>query len=78
MLTKLWRIMDEHSENFKKIRCIRKYQIEIITELKNTLEGFNSRLDEKKHKGSVKHTNVCTIGSHRGGEKRRQEMCFKK
>lgn len=61
-----------------------KYQIEDtelkhkIIELKNKLEGFNSRLDEKKHKGSVKHTNVCTIGSHRGGEKRGQEMCFKK
>ena len=46
MLTKLRRIMDEHSENFKEIRCIRKYQIEIITELKNTLEGFNKKLDE--------------------------------
>ena len=46
MLTKLWRIMDEHSENFKEIRCIIKYQTEIITELKNTLEGFNKKLDE--------------------------------
>ena len=46
MLTKLWRIMDEHSEYFKEIRCIRKFQTEIITELKNTLEGFNKKLDE--------------------------------
>lgn len=33
--------------NFKKeIKNIRKQQIEIITELKNTLEKFNSRMNE--------------------------------
>lgn len=37
--------MDEHSESFKEIRCIRKCQVEIITELKNTPEGFNKKLD---------------------------------
>ena len=43
----------DHSENFNKAtENIRKYQIELIewkntiTELKNTTEGFNSRLDK--------------------------------
>ena len=36
--------MDEHSENFnKEIENIRKYQTEVISELKNTLE----RVQEK-------------------------------
>ena len=31
-------------------RKIRKYQMEVIIELKNTLEGFNNRLDDaEKH-----------------------------
>ena len=39
--------MDKHSENFnKETENIRKYETEVITELKNTPEGFNSRLDE--------------------------------
>ena len=39
--------MDEHGANFnRKIESIRKYQTVVITELKNTLEGFNSKLDE--------------------------------
>lgn len=45
--------MDEHRKNFnKETDDTRKYQIEvkeiktIITALKNTLEGFNIRLDE--------------------------------
>ena len=42
MFTKFGRRMDEHSENSKEIENIRKYQ----TELKNILEGFNSKLDE--------------------------------
>lgn len=53
MLTKLGRSMDKYRENFNKET--RKYQTE-VTELKNTiskqtnkqdtLEGFNSRMDE--------------------------------
>lgn len=47
MPTKLGRIMNEHSKNFNKaIENIRKYQTEVITELKTILEGFNSRPDE--------------------------------
>ena len=39
--------MDEQSKNFsKEIENIRKYQTEVITEMKNALEGFNSRLDD--------------------------------
>lgn len=46
MLTKLER-MEKHCETVnKKKENIRKNQKEIITERKNTLEGFNSRLDE--------------------------------
>ena len=30
----------------QKIENIRKYQIEVITELKSTLEGFNSTVDK--------------------------------
>ena len=47
MVTELGRRVDEHSENFNKEReNIRKYQTEDITEQKNTLDGFNSRMDE--------------------------------
>ena len=47
MLTELGRRMDEHNENFnKETENIRKYQTEIIIELKNTLQGFNIRIDE--------------------------------
>ena len=47
ILTELGRRMDEPSENFNKvIDNIRNNHTEIITELKNTLEGFNSRLAE--------------------------------
>ena len=48
MLTKLIRRMGEHSKTFNKemIENIRKYQTEVIIELKNTLEGFNGRLNE--------------------------------
>ena len=47
MLTELRRRMNEHNENFnKETENIRKNQTEIINELKNTLEGFNSGLDE--------------------------------
>ena len=53
MLNKLGRRMDEHSENFNKEReNIGKYQIEVkemkntTNEPKQTLEGFNHRLDE--------------------------------
>lgn len=51
ILTELGRRMDEPSENFNKvIDNIRNNHTEIITELKNTLEGFNSILGgaEKK------------------------------
>lgn len=47
MLTKQGRRMDEHSENFnKEKKNITKYEREVIIELKNILEGFNSRMDE--------------------------------
>lgn len=47
MLTNLWRRMDVHSENLNREReSKRKYQIEVIIELKNTLEAFNRRMDE--------------------------------
>lgn len=45
--TELRKRMDEHSENFnREIKNIRKYHTEFISEPKNRLEGFNSRLDE--------------------------------
>lgn len=81
MLTKFRRIwMNTVSTSTKKEQMKYQKTQELkhkLIELKNTLEGFNSRLDEKEHKGSVKHTNICTIGNHRR-EKRGQEMCFKK
>lgn len=46
MLTNLRKRIDEHREFQKEIKNIRKQQIEIITELKNTLEKFNSRMNE--------------------------------
>lgn len=47
MLAELRRRMDEYCENFNKAKeNIRKYQTEVITELKNTLTGFSNRLDE--------------------------------
>ena len=46
-LTDLRRRVDEHSENFnKKVENIRQYLTEIITELKNTLEWFISKMDK--------------------------------
>ena len=46
-LTDLRRRVDEHSENFNtKVENIRQYQTEIITELKNTLEWFISKMDK--------------------------------
>ena len=41
--------MDVHSKNFnREMKIVRKYQMELkkIIKVKNTLEGFNSRLDE--------------------------------
>lgn len=39
--------MDKHSKNFnKETENIGKYQTEVITEPKYTLEGFNSRMKE--------------------------------
>ena len=36
--------MDEHSENFKKeIQNLRKYQTEVITQLKDTLAGVQKQ-----------------------------------
>ena len=50
LLTKVRRTMHKYNENFNKdIENSKKYQIEItqlkniITELKNSLEGFHSR-----------------------------------
>ena len=49
MLTDLRRRIDEHSENLnKEAENTRKYQTEIITELRNTREGFNSRMGERE------------------------------
>lgn len=52
MLTELGRRLDEHSKfnKNKKMENIRKYQTEVTglkntTKMKNTLEGFNNRLD---------------------------------
>lgn len=46
MLIELRRRMDEHSEDFNKDKKIfLKYQTE-ATELNNTLEAFNRRLDK--------------------------------
>lgn len=46
MLIEIGRI-DKPSENFnKEIENVRNYQTESITEPRNTLEGFNSILDE--------------------------------
>lgn len=59
MLTKLERRVCEHYENFnKEMGNIRQYQIEVrelkhIIEMKNTLEGFNIRLDEAEEKTST-------------------------
>ena len=42
-----------HSENFNKVvKNIRKYQTEVIMDLKNTVKGFNSRLDEVEEQTS--------------------------
>ena len=50
MLLELRRRMEEHSEKFsKEIKNTRKTQSELnntIHEIKNTLEGTNSRLDD--------------------------------
>ena len=45
MITKLWIRMDEQSEYINRDRKY-KYQTEVIIELKNELEMFNSRLEE--------------------------------
>ena len=34
------------------VKNIRKYQTEVIMDLKNTVEGFNSRLDEVEEQTS--------------------------
>lgn len=47
MLNNLRRSMEEYRKNInKEIENIRKYQIEVINELKNMLERFNSKTDE--------------------------------
>lgn len=45
-LTKLGRKMDEHNYNFNK----EVIELKNITEPKNTLEGFNSKLDEAEER----------------------------
>ena len=53
MFTQLGRKVYENSENFQKmIENVRKFQTEVITELKSTLEGFKSRLDEAEERMS--------------------------
>lgn len=53
--------MDEESNNFnKEMEYIRKYKIEaielrnLITEPKNTVEGFNSKLDAAEESANLK------------------------
>ena len=50
MLTKLGRRMDEPKENFNdEIESIKKNQLQLkntITEIKNTVEGIHSRLED--------------------------------
>lgn len=53
MFTESRKRMEEYNKNFsKEIENIIKYQIEVtdlnntVNKLKNTLEGFNNRLDE--------------------------------
>lgn len=57
LLTEVRKIIDENSDSFnKETGNIRKYQIEVTeiqkasTALKNTLGGFNNRLDKAKEK----------------------------
>lgn len=38
--------MDEHSKNFNKETENKKYKTKVITGVKNTVEGFNIRMDE--------------------------------
>lgn len=53
MFTQLGRKVYENSENFQKmIENVRKYQTEVITELKSTLEGFKNSLDEAEERMS--------------------------
>ena len=52
MLTELGKRIDEHSEDFNKLEDIKKNQSalkNIITEMKITLEGINSRLVIEEH-----------------------------
>ena len=62
LLIKFGRILVEQSENLSsEIENRRKYQREVITELKNILEEFSNRLDEaaeriKKLRQAVKVT----------------------
>ena len=75
MFTKLQRRMDEHREYFnKEMENIRKYQIE-DTELKNTLEGFNSRLDEAEERISQLETKAVELTqSEQQKEKRMKKV----
>ena len=48
-LTNFRKGMNEHSETFnKETKNIRKYQTGSYNELKNKLDGFNIRMDEKE------------------------------
>lgn len=52
MLTELRKRKDEHSENFNKeigsMKMGQSEQKNTLTEVKNTLEGINSRLGDKE------------------------------
>ena len=68
MLIELRRRMDEQSKNFNKgIESVRKYQIEvaelksIVSELKNTIEGFNSALHDTGERISLHEDRAVEI-----------------
>ena len=54
-----WKKMDEHSENFSRVRNYKEEPElkDTIIEIKNTLEGINSRLDDTKQFGGKSSRN---------------------
>ena len=72
MFTDLGRRMDEHRENInKELENIKRNQSEmknIILEVKNPLEGFNSRVDDT----IIKNNNTNSLQTLSGKLKRRE------
>lgn len=63
VLNGLQRRMDEHSKNLNEvIKYIRKYQMEIINELENTRDEFNSRMD--KTEACISELEDKAMGQH--------------